>query len=276
MIVRRWMFLCGVSLVLLGASPTSVPAQQVPRGAVDIAPHRAVYVLSLGRSRQGANVSAARGALVMEWAKSCEGWTVKQRLQLDLTNNEGSTVSSDSNFSSFESLDGLRYRFTSRDTRGGRVVEDLQGKARTDGRGGKGTADFTQPEGRRFDLPKGTVFPTAHIVELITAARRGERIVYRTIFDGATLDGPLAVNAVIGRVSAKARGSHAREPLTNRPSWRVRLAFFPLSASKASPDYELGLTLFDNGVADSYEIDYESFSVNARLERIEALERPRC
>ncbi len=274
--MRRLMFSSVVGFALLVGLPAPAPAQQGARAAVDIAPHRAVYVLSLGRTRQGANVSAARGALVMEWAKSCDGWTVKQRLQLDLTNNEGGTVSSDSNFSSFEALNGLSYRFTSRDTRGGQVVEDLQGKAALDRRGAKGTADFSRPEGRRFDLPKGTLFPTAHMVELIAAARRGEKIVYRTLFDGTTLDGPLAVNAVIGKATPKASGAQAREPLTNRPSWRIRMAFFPLNTSKAEPDYELGLTLFDNGVADAYEIDYESFSVNARLERIEALERPRC
>ena len=242
---------------------------------VEISPHRAIYVLDLGRTRQGGNVTAAKGAMIMEWVKSCSGWTVKQRLKLDLTDSEGNVTETNSNFSSFESLDGLVYRFTNRDTRGGQVTDDLQGNAQLNGRGGAGTADFTQPAGTRFDLPKGTLFPTAHMQALIAAARRGERVVYRVVFDGASLDGPLAVNAVVGTRDRPGQGS-TKEPLTSRPSWRMRLAFFPLKDSKAEPDYELGFRAYDNGVSDEYVIDYGSFSVNARLERIEALEKPKC
>ncbi len=258
------------------AGASSAAAQQARTARVDISPHRAVYVLDLGRTRQGGNVSAAKGALVMEWGKSCGGWTVKQRLKLDLTDNEGNTVGTDSNFSSFEALDGLSYRFTTRNTRGGQVTEDFQGRARLDGPGGSGTADFTEPKGRRFDLPKGTLFPTRHMAELIAAARRGERIAYKTVFDGASMDGPLGVNAVIGRHLPKATGAWAKEALTNRPSWYMRLAFFPLKDSKSEPDYELGMRVFDNGVGDDFELDYGTFTVKAKIERIEALERPRC
>lgn len=256
-----------------GADPAM--AQGARSAKVDIVPHRAVYVLELGRTRQGGNVHRAQGALVMEWAKSCSGWTVKQRLRLNLTDGEGNTVETDSNFSSFEAMDGLSYRFTTRNTRGGQVTEDLQGSARIDA-GGKGTADFSQPKGTRYDLPKGTLFPTRHMMDLIAAARRGERVAYRTIFDGASLDGPLGVNAVMGQYRAKATGSWAREPLTNRPSWYMRLAFFPLKGSKAEPDYELGLRVFDNAVADDFELDYGSFTIRAKMEKIDALERPKC
>jgi hypothetical protein len=259
---------------VVGTGPAM--AQGARQAKVDIAPHRAVYVLELGRTRQGGNVHRARGALVMEWAKSCSGWTVKQRLKLDLTDGEGNTVETDSNFSSFEALDGLSYRFTTRNTRGGQVTEDLQGSARIEAPGGKGTADFTQPKGTRYDLPKGTLFPTRHMMDLIAAARRGERVAYRTIFDGASLDGPLGVNAVMGQHRAKATGNWAREPLTNRPSWYMRLAFFPLKESKAEPDYELGLRVFDNAVADDFELDYGSFTIRAKMEKIDALERPKC
>lgn len=280
MVVRYVAVLGAIGLASALALPVPAPAvaQSQSRSAdgVDIAPHRAVYVLGLGRSRQGSNVTGARGALVMEWEKSCAGWTVKQRLQLDLTNNDGTTVSTESNFSSFESLDGLKYRFTSRDTQAGRVLEDIEGSATLTAPGAGGHAEFSRPEGRRFDLPAGTMFPTQHIIALIEAGRRGERVLYRPVFDGASLDGPIAVNAVIGRPAAKPTGAAAREPLTNRASWRLRLAFFPLKDSKAEPNYELGFRLFDNGVADSYEIDYGSFSVDAALERVEALERPRC
>jgi len=245
-------------------------------GRIELVPHRAVYVMELGRARSGGNVAGAKGVMVMEWAKSCAGWTVKQRLKLDLVDNEGTTMATEANFSSFEALDGLSYRVTARNTRNGRVTEDIQGSASLKRKAGTGTADFTQPKGVRFDLPRGTVFPTEHVRDLIGEARRGKRTVYRVVFDGATLDGPLEVNAVIGNPVPAGTGRWAKDPLTNRPSWHMRLAFFPLKESKAEPDYELGLRLFDNGVADDFELDYGAFAVNARLERIEPLEVPRC
>ncbi len=264
------------AIVMADAGGTPALAQQRPAGDPEVTPHRAVYTLSLGRTRQGSNISGAKGALVMEWAKSCEGWTVKQRLKLDLIDNEGKVTTTEADFSSFEAHDGLSYRFTSRDSRGGRVVEDLQGSARLAPGGGPGTADFTQPEGLRFDLPAGTVFPTAHMQALLAAARAGERVLYRVLFDGAGRDGPLGVNAVIGRIQEKAQGAAAREPLTNRRSWAMRLAYFPLGASKAEPTYELGLRAYDNGVSEDYVIDYGGFAIDGKLERIEALERPKC
>lgn len=244
--------------------------------AVEISPHRAFYVLDLGRTRQGSNITAATGAMFMEWAKSCAGWTVKQELTLDLTDTEGNTIRTGSKFSSFESLDGLVYHFTNRDTRNKVVTEDLKGSARLSVKGGAGTADFDLPKGTRFDLPKGTLFPTAHMEALIAAARRGEHVVYRIMFDGASLDGPLAVNAVLGKEEPRPTGAAAREPLTDRPSWRMRLAFFPLKDSRPEPDYELGFRGYDNGVSDDYEIDYGTFSVTAKLKRIEALAKPKC
>lgn len=274
----RYLATIGISVgaAMLVAGWTQGAAGQAREAPVDIAPHRAVYVIELGRTRQGGNVTGARGVLAMDWEKSCSGWTVKQRLKLDLTDNDGNTTETESNFSSFESHNGLQYRFTTRNTRGGQVTEDFQGSAQLTALGGGGTADFSQPKGTRFDLPKGTLFPTRHMAELIAAARRGERVVYRTVFDGASLDGPLAVNAVVGKPLLKATGVWAKEPLTNRPSWPMRLAFFPLKESKAEPDYELGMRVFDNAVGDEFELDYGSFTVRATIERIEAVERPKC
>ncbi|MEE8560076.1 MAG: DUF1849 family protein, partial [Alphaproteobacteria bacterium] len=64
--------------------------------------------------------------------------------------------------------------------------------------------------------------------------------------------------------------------LTSRPSWRMRLAFFPVQSAAPEPDYELGVRLFDNGVAGDLVLDYGDFTLLATLERIEALAKPAC
>ena len=268
-----------VAWMALAFIPATFPAEVsaiAGSDVVELSPHKAIYDMRLGRVRSGGDIAGAKGSLVMEWVKSCAGWTVKQRVRLQLINNEGTRIETDSSFSSFESGDGLSYRFTARTTRNGAVTEDIQGNARLKKKGGAGTADFSRPKGTRFDLPKGAIFPTEHIVHLIRGARLGKRRVFRLVFDGATDDGPLEVNAFIFRHLPKAPASWAKRKLTNRPSWSMRLAFFPAAKSKATPDYELALRLFDNGVADDFELDYGSFTVDAVLKSIEALSRPKC
>jgi hypothetical protein len=255
------------------------PAKAAPvlgGGKVDLVPHKATYDVRLGRVRSGGDVAGAKGSMAMETVRSCAGWTQKHRFRLTLVNNQGDRIVTNSNFSSFESLDGLTYRFTSRTTRNGRVTEDIQGNAKLSSRGGSGHADLTRPKGVMHDLPKGTVFPTEHVVQLIAGARQGQRRVFKTVFDGQSKDGALEVNAFIGGYLAKAPAKWAKNTLTNRPSWFLRLAFFPIASSKPEPQHEAGLRVFDNGVADEFEWDWGTFTVEGSLKSIEALPRPKC
>jgi hypothetical protein len=262
--------------VLLASSLPSLSAPVRNANVVKLAPHKAVYTMRLGQVRSGGDVAGARGSMTMETAKSCAGWTLKHRFKLTLINSEGSRIETDSSFSSFESLDGLTYRFTSRTTRNGAVTEDIQGSAKLDGIGGAGTADFSRPKGTRFDLPKGTVFPTEHVKQLIAAAQSESFSVLRTVFDGQTKEGAMEVNAIVVRHSAKPSAKQAENKLSNRPSWTMRLAFFPLNSSKAEPQHEAGLRLFDNGVADDFEWDWGGFTVEGSLKSLEPLPSPTC
>ncbi|MCH9053865.1 MAG: cell envelope integrity EipB family protein [Proteobacteria bacterium] len=246
-------------------------------GAVELAPHRAIYSMKMGKIRAGSVIVDTRGAMYLEWARSCEGWTLTQRVRLQLIDNEGKAVDTDSSFSSWESENGLSYRFTVRNLRNGKVSEDLGGKATLAGKGKAGTAVFERPKGKIFPLPKGSIFPTEHVVQLIERAEAGEKRLFRVVFDGASLDGPLEINAIIGSlIEGKKDAKDAEEALTSRPSWRMRLAFFPVKARDSTPDYELGVRLFDNGVAEDFVLDYGDFTVLAKLEKIEALPKPSC
>lgn len=244
--------------------------------AVELAPHRAVYSMELGAARAAIGIIGGSGEIFSEWAESCEGWTLTQRMRLRLSTSEGENFETLASFSSWESRDGRSFRYTMRNLRDGKVIEELRGRASLEGSGAGGVAAFTRPEGKTLHLPKGVVFPTEHTVQLIERAQAGEKRMSRIVFDGQSLDGPVEVNAVIGR-AIEARGEGAGEKaLTGRPSWRVRLAFFPVERTTPEPDYELGLRLFDNGVAEDLVLDYGDFTLLAKLERIEALHKPAC
>jgi hypothetical protein len=242
-----------------------------------IASHRAAYKLSLG-SGKGSGITELDGAMYIDWHEACEGWTISQRMRFQIFDDDGQPVDSDISFSSWEAKDGLSYRFTLRTMRNGEVSEELRGRAELEGPGKGGRAVFSSPEDEVIELPPGTIFPTEHSIQLLQKANAGEKIFARHVFDGATLDGALEINALItSRVPAeKSLGPKIAADLAKGPSWRVRMAFFKLEEQAAEPEYETSMRLLDNGVGLDFLFDYKDFSIRAELEQLEALPKPRC
>lgn len=272
--VRRRALPAGLLALAIGAAlAVSAPAAA---GIGGIASHRAIYTLALGMEKPPGSIVGAKGAMLVEWARSCDGWETQQRIRIELLNKQGEAIDIDSSFTSTESPDGLRYRFSSRTVRNQVVEEDLRGKARLDGPGEGGEAVYSRPEGRRVDLPAGTLFPSAHTLMLLDAARAGRKLVTRPVFDGATGDGLYDISAVIaGRKPADAAKTF--KPLAAAPYWRIRLAYFPdVHGQDAVPRSELGVGIQDNGVIRLMVLDYGSFVIHASLAAIESVSAPKC
>lgn len=257
--------------------------------ATEISPHRALYKLSLESSKAGSGVVDASGAMIYEWGETCDAWTVQQRFRLRLVYEDADPVELSSTLVSWESKDGLRYRFNERRLRNGEPDEEVRGEARLDGSGKGGKADFTKPDAATLTLAPNVLFPTAHTLLLIDRAAAGDNFLSRDVFDGATEENASQISAVIGpRIDPAATGDKAasgsagdqdkglRSPLIERPSWRVRLAFFPADAKSDEPDYELGMRLFDNGVSGDMSLDYSDYVIRAKLDEIEPLSKPAC
>src|SRR3974377_66605 len=88
-------------------------------GGAEIAPHRALYSMTLGSARNDSGVVDARGTMDYEWGDTCAGWTIEQRYRLKMRYGETPDVDIVSSFVTWESKDGLRYRFNKRQTRNG-------------------------------------------------------------------------------------------------------------------------------------------------------------
>jgi hypothetical protein len=259
-----------VALLLLAAGSAEVAA------AADIMPHRALYTMTLGKTSGDAGVTGASGTMAYQWGEVCDGWTVEQNYRLKMGYSESPDVSLTSNFVTWESRDGLRYRFNQKETRNGADDEELRGAAKLDGPGKGGNADFEKPPGKNFVLPTGALFPSAHTMLLIDRAKAGENFISKHVFDGATAENAVLVSAVIGAKVEPDAEAAKKSPLLNRPGWRIRLAFFPADPKAEKPDYELGMLLLDNGVSRDMVIDYGDYSIRATLDDIEALPKPRC
>ena len=258
--------------------------------ATEISPHRALYSLSLASSKAGSGVVDATGAMIYEWGETCDAWTVQQRFRLRLVYEDADPVELSSTLVSWESKDGLRYRFNERRLRNGEPDEEVKGEARLDGSDKGGKADFSKPDAITMTLAPKVLFPTAHTLLLIERAMAGDNFLSREVFDGATEDNASQISAVIGpRIDATvtsdkaAAGSAGKDKdkalkstLIERPSWRVRLAFFPADTKADEPDYELGMRLFDNGVSGDMSLDYSDYVIKAKLDEIEPLSKPAC
>jgi hypothetical protein len=265
---------------LTGIAATLLMVWAGAAAAVEIAPHRALYSLSLGSSKSGSGVVGATGAMVYEWGETCDGWTVEQRFRLRLFYAESGGSDVSSTLVTWEAKDGLRYRFNERRLRNGELDEEIRGEAHLDGPDKGGVADFVRPEAKTLALAPGVMFPTAHTLMLIDRARAGEAFVSRAVFDGSTVENASQITAVIGPElkpdAAALKDKVGQNELLQRPSWRVRLAFFPPDSKSEQPDYELGMRLLDNGVSQDMSLDYADYVIKAKLDEIEALPRPSC
>lgn len=247
-------------------------------GGADLASHRAIYKMTLATAKSGSGVTAASGAMSYKFGDSCDGWIVENKTALTFAYSDGAPVSTTWDFVTWESKDGLHYRFRVRSTRDGVVNEEIDGTADLEGKGKGGVAKFTLPEAKTLKLPKGTLFPTEHTVRMIELAQQGEHMAERTLFDGTGTDNTFAVSAVIGKAAAKGKPEAAgiSRALLAPPSWPMQMAFFPDGSDDAEPDYEVGVRYYQNGVADDVLQSFGNFSLKGTLEKLEPLPKPDC
>src|SRR5262245_50279373 len=214
-----------VAFFVLAASLGSVATS--PAVGAEIAPHRALYTMVLAAARSDSGVADARGTMQYEWGESCDGWTIEQRYRLRMRYGEAPDADIVSSFVTWESKDGLRYRFNQKQTRNGEVDQNIRGEARLDAPDGGGVAEFVKPKPQILKLPPGVLFPSAHTILLIDKAQEGENFISRQVFDGATDENAVQVSAAIGTKMPAEAATATGNPLLLRPGWRVRLAFFP-------------------------------------------------
>ena len=257
-----------VALAAIVAGPGGARAAE----AAGFVPHRAVYDLSLAKSRSGGAMVRAAGKLEFEWADVCTGWTVSQRTRVRMATREGRAFDFGWSLNALESRDGRRYRFFIRRINPDGSDEVVRGEARFDEAGKRGVAVFDAPESRKLRLVKGTLFPTAHALALIEAAAKGELPLWRTVFDGSGDDGRFGVNAVLAEALAADAPKGFESPLLrDQKSWRLRLAYFGMDETVSEPEHEQALRLYANGVVDEMLLDYGDFVLRAELDVLEAL-----
>ena len=117
-------------LRVLGLLAALLVAPLAAAGAT-LEPHVAAYRLTLAdQTAIGNPFIEVRGGLVIEWRLACDGWLSRQRLAFVGTLQEGGTLGHDVRFSSWESLDGTRMRYSYRSYDDRQLQEEFRGEAR--------------------------------------------------------------------------------------------------------------------------------------------------
>lgn len=272
--MRKTLFTLGVAAALISGVPSSTPAFALtPTGVV---PHRALYEVTLSSVKSGQLVDI-RGKMYFEWKKTCESWTTDHRSSLMYEYTDGTSARINSDFASYETLDGKTLNFSSKRENNGVPFEEFRGHASLDSEGG---ATYSIPTDLNIKLPKNTFFPMQHTVEILNRARKGDKFFNATLFDGSDDQGPQQVNVFIGGKIDASQGIKTSKAvdanLLKSPAHRMRLAFFPDSDDAGAADYEMDLTALDNGVVSDIKIVYDTFTISQKLVALERIELPVC
>lgn len=266
--------LARVGLVLAAIAGLAWPGAT---DAADFVGHQALYRVSLRSAEAKSGVVSVRGAVLYRFADVCDGWTAENRTLMRLGYGEADESETEWSHVSWESKDGLRFRFHVRDIRDGQLAEELEGHASLTGPRGPGIARFSLPQEHDLRLPPGTQFPTRHLMALLDAARSGRRHDSGIVFDGSSPDNPYTVGTVISDAAEGVRRTLAqRANLVEMPVWSLRLAFFPAAGREATPKFEVGITLREDGIADTIVQDFGDFVLLLTLQNVELLPKPDC
>jgi EipB-like len=278
--ISRLAALAAGAALQLASTPTWAGAQHVV-----LAPHRAIYEMTLAEARGGAGVTAVSGRMVYELTGSpCEGYTQNMRFVTQMTNQKGAATLTDLRSSSWEEGSGKRFRFNSSQFRDEKPTEATAGDAARANAADAAKVELTKPVTKHLALPQRVYFPIQHSIALLDAAHMGKRSFRADLYDGSEKGEKVYDTiSVIGRMipaggNRKLVRVKNAERLDTIAAWPVSIGYFEPNSDKsdAVPVYELTFWFFENGVSRKLFIDYGEFAIQGELAQITFHEPSKC
>ena len=269
-----------------GFAGNGVAFAQGPAGSVKLAPHVAVYDLSLTSSRGKRALEGVRGRIVYDFSGSaCEGYALNFRQVTELDSGEGKVALSDLRTATWEEGDGKSFRFKSQNYMDRKQIGDVDGRA--DRGKGNVAVKLSKPEDKKFDA--GTVvFPTEHMRLLIEAARAGKNLLEVAVFDGSESGEKIYQSlSVIGRrIEPEKKPEDAaagKDALAGMARWPVTISYFDKLDKKAdsepseqTPIYAISFEMYENGISRALKLDYGDFVIDGVMSSLEIKPAKAC
>ncbi len=163
-----------LGLVALVAAAASLAGHGATFGqgaakSVNLAPHVAIYDLTLKSSRGKRALESVRGRIVYDFSgSSCEGYALQFRQVTELDSGEGKVALTDLRTTTWEEGDGKSFRFKSQNYMDRQQIGEVDGSA--DREKSSVAVKLSKPEDKKFDVGHRRVSDRAH-----AAADRGRR-----------------------------------------------------------------------------------------------------
>jgi hypothetical protein len=268
-------FLSGTVIVATGMC-FALPAA----AASPLAAHRAVYDISLKSAEDRTGISGAKGRMVIEFSGSgCEGWTVNFRMINQFFLSGGKSRILDSRSSMWESGESDQLRYVQRQFVDSKLQEEKELRAKlAEGKSG-GSGAITKPKEEIFSLPEGVTFPVDHQLKIVKAAEAGESRDETLLYDGSDGSKPAIAITFIGskREAGEDQTDAKMKDVNGLSGWPVSISYFkPDKQDKETPEYQVSMVLYENGVSGDMSLNYGDFVLDAKLTDIKLLEMTAC
>ncbi|HWN52549.1 MAG TPA: cell envelope integrity EipB family protein [Xanthobacteraceae bacterium] len=252
--------------------------------AAALTPHRAVYDLTLAKSRGKRSIEAVHGRILYDFSgNACEGYALQFRQVSEIDSGEGKKALSDLRAATWEEGDAKSFRFNSENKVNERVVDTVDGNAGRDSSGV--SVKLSKPQAKSFDLDAKIVFPTEHVRRVIEAAEAGKTLLELSVFDGSESgEKVFSTLAVIGTAIAPGDklpddAAAGNRTLAGMKRWPVTISYFEQGNAKTgeqTPAYAIGFELYENGISRALTLDYGDFTVSGIMSQLEIKDAPAC
>lgn len=243
--------------------------------------HKAVYDIVLASTKGGAaGVVDARGKMSYSLQKVCGQWRTESVFSLDVGYEMAGPDTTNWRQTTRESTDGCSFEFDVfvREKRQDR--KDLSGRAVCVGN--KKEVRLDVPIKSQAVFPGNVVFPVQQTLKLLTAAKEGKKNVSSYVYDGTRPEALYFMNAVISdaAVEPSERVAGDARLLENKKAYRFDTAFFEEFSTgrmkDGSPQYEVSVTYYENGIGDKIEQDFGSYRLRSNLTDLKRLKEIPC
>jgi len=281
MMCRRRGFLLAV--IALGIA-FLLPHEAMAFAASKLAPHRAIYEMTLDEARSASGITGIDGRMVFEFTGSpCDGYSLNMRMVTQMTDAQGQTNLTDLRSSTWEQGDSKKFRFQSAQYLNDKLGDVTMGRAVRAAPKDPVDVKLSQPARAELNLSGPVFFPTQHSIALIEKALAGQKVFQAKIYDGSEKGRKVyETTAFIGsKVKPGADDATLEAPakkqnLGDLPSWPVSIGYFESKGGDLTPSYQIDFRLYENGVSRELLIDYGYFSIHGTLTSLEYLEVKEC
>ncbi|MGI9501773.1 MAG: EipB family protein [Geminicoccaceae bacterium] len=253
------------------------------RGGSEILPHFADYTIhETGFSTT--RFKSAHGMLTVEMINDCGDWTLQEKWDLDLRDQDDQSNRSNLLYRASEVRSANKFVFAYTREHLGERADFIGDVLEVDG---GFMARFREPEIPDAFMPDDLIFPITHLRQILSEARRGRTEFETLVFDGAnsspyravtTISQPLRADDPNPRVVA-ARTELDRQTSDRLPDgrhWPIRVDYFPLDDAFAAPILTREFLLHENGIVLSFHFDYGDIQMDARLKNLDIRDPIAC